>query len=313
MMMRALKGAAALLTVLVLILSAAAAEGYMMVFGSLKVYGDRDLKVFLGEIGDASIVYTETPVETDNGTVVPIVFGDNWILRTGYVSGGSLMPLMPGEAEAYAREAADGMLYTGGVRLLNVSFVPAREAGPAPAAVHADEGSAARAGTDDGNAPEAPEASAVAEGPAMTEAPAPPEASPVPEETPEFEVSEEETPRATPSPIPTVTPTAAPVTLPPTPTKPPSSGVEIVVPPTDVSGYSGEEVVLAVGATGALSYMWQYFDGRAWVDSSMEQASSPAMKLVVFEGGRERIYRCVITGTDRTRVYTDPVRIIVQR
>ena len=232
MIKRALKGAAALLTALVLILSAAAAEGYMMVFGSLKVYGDRDLKVCLGEIGDASIVYTEDPEETENGTVVTIVFGDNWILRTGYVSGGSLMPLMPGEAEAYAREAADGMLYTGGVRLLNVTFAPAREDGPASAALPAEDGSAAKEGTDAGDTPEAPEASAV------------PEPAYAPEETPEFEVSEEAAPRATPSPLPTVTPlvTSAPVTLPPTPTRPPHSSVEIVVPPTDVSGYSGEEV-----------------------------------------------------------------------
>jgi hypothetical protein len=213
------------------------------------------------------------------------------------------MPLMPGEAEAYAREAADGMLYTGGIRLLNVNFIPAREDEPvSETAAEVDWSPAAEAAVPWGNT-EAPEA------------PAAPVSTPVPEEAPEFEVAEEETPRATPSPIPTVTPvvTAAPVTLPPTPTKPPSSCVEIVVPPTDVSGYSGEEVVLAVGATGALSYMWQYFDGRAWVDSSMEQAASPAMKLVVFEGGRERIYRCVITGTDRTKVYTEPVRIIVQR
>ncbi len=291
---RALKGAAALLTALVILLSAAAAEGYMMVFGSLKVYADRELKVYLGEIGDASIVYADAAEEMEYGTVVTVVFGDNWILRTGYVSGGALMPLLPAEAEAYAREAADGMMYAGGVRLLNASFVPAKEDGSTPDAAAAE-------GTAGWDIPEASGAPA-------------PASTPLPEKTPEFEVSEE-TPRATPSPIPTVTPlvTAAPVTLPPTPTKPPSSCVEIVVPPTDVSGYSGEEVVLAVGATGALSYMWQYFDGRAWVDSSMEQAASPAMKLVVFEGGRERIYRCVITGTDRTKVYTEPVRIIVQR
>ena len=308
MIKRALKGAAALLTVLALILSGAGAEGYMMVFGSLKVYGDRDLKVLLGEIGDASIVYTDGPEEGENGTVTAVVFGDNWILRTGYVSGGSLMPLLPDEAEAYAREAADGMLYTGGIRLLNVSFVPAREEDLVLGSLPADDRSPA-AEEEAGDEPEEPEAFFT------FDASAAPETTPVPEEIPEFEVSEEEPPRATPSPIPTVTPlvTAAPLTLPPTPTKPPSSCVEIVVPPTDVSGYSGEEVVLAVGATGALSYTWQYFDGRAWVDSTMEQASSPAMKLVVFEGGRERIYRCVITGTDRTKVYTEPVRIIVQR
>ena len=40
---RALKGALALLTVLALTMSAAAAEGYMMVFGSLDVYADRDM------------------------------------------------------------------------------------------------------------------------------------------------------------------------------------------------------------------------------------------------------------------------------
>ena len=301
---RALKGAAALLTVVALILSAAAAEGYMMVFGSLKVYGDRELTVFLGEIGDASIVYADAEEEAEYGTVVTVVFGDNWILRTGYVSGGALMPLLPAEAEAYAQEAADGMLYTGGVRLLNVSFAPAREDGTiSDEAVPAGDAGAAEEGPDVPEAVGTPESSAA------------PDATPVPGQETEFEVAEEETPRAIPSPIPTITPlvTAAPVTLPPTPTRPPNSSVQIVVPPTDVSGYSGEEVVLGVGATGALSYQWQYFDGTAWVDSVMEQAASPAMKLVVFEGGRERIYRCVITGTDRTKVYTEPVRIIVQR
>ncbi len=283
----ALKGAAVLLTALFLLMSAAVAEGYMLVFGSLEVYGDRELTELLGEIGDASIIYAEAAEDTGNGRVFTIIFGHDGVLRTGYSSGGTLIPLMPAEAEAYAAQAGDGMVHSGDVRLLNADFTPARE----------ETG--------------AEEDILFSSVPAASSSPA---VSPLPWQEPEFEV-EEEASGAVPSPIPTVTPivTSAPVTLPPTPTRDPSSCVNIIVPPTDVSGYSGEEVVLAVGAEGARSYCWQYFDGSAWVDSSMEQASSPAMKLVVFEGGRERIYRCVITGTDGTRVFTEPVRIIVQR
>lgn len=318
---RALKGALALLTVLALTMSAAAAEGYMMVFGSLDVYADRDMTRFLGEIRDASVVYVAAAEETEKGTVYTVVFGDRWILRTGYASGGFLMPLSPFEAEAYADQAREGMRFSGEVHLLNADFVPAEaQTGSPDTAEMPDAGETAFPGeyevTDEGDA-EGEES--FAETPAFgdtdglfeeTGTPLPaaaPEITPVPAPTPE------PTPRPTPSPLPTVTPTPAPVTLPPTPTKNPSSCVNVIVPPTDVSGFSGEEVVLAVGATGAASFQWQFWDGYAWVDSVMEQASSSAMKLVVFEGGRERIYRCVIRGTDRSVVYTEPVRIIVQK
>ena len=274
MMKRAFRGISVLLAVLAALVSAAAAEGYMMVFSSLRVYGDREMTAYLGEIRDASVIYVSSVEEGEKGPVYTVAFGDHWILRTGYASGGSLMPLMPMEAEAYALEAADGMRYSEEVRLLNADFVPAEKTSE----------------KDEASAPTTPQ-------PAETASPAP-------------------TVRVTPSPLPTVTPKptpAATATLPPTPTKNPASCVSIVIPPTDVSGFSGEEVVLAVGATGAASYQWQYFDGYRWVDSVMEQAASPAMKLVVFEGERERIYRCVIRGTDGTTVYTEPVRIIVQK
>ena len=303
---RALKGALALLTVLALTMSAAAAEGYMMVFGSLDVYADRDMTRFLGEIRDASVVYVAAAEETEKGTVYTVVFGDRWILRTGYASGGFLMPLSPFEAEAYADQAREGMRFSGEVRLLNADFVPAEAHTPDPDMAETPyAGETAFHGeyevTDEGDADGRREEYET------TLPAAAPEITPVPAPTPE------PTPRPTPSPLPTVTPTPAPVTLPPTPTKNPSSCVNVIVPPTDVSGFSGEEVVLAVGATGAASFQWQYWDGYAWVDSVMEQASSSAMKLVVFEGGRERIYRCVIRGTDRSVVYTEPVRIIVQK
>ncbi len=289
---RAWRGALALLAVLMLTLSAAAAEGYMMVFGSLTVYADRELTVPLGEIRDASIVYVPASGEAEDDPVYAVVFGDRWVLRTGYAAGGALMPLMPQEAERYAEEAREGMRYSENVFLLNAYFVAAKETdepdetGAAEETVTSEEADAAE------ETVTAKETDAPEETPGPTAVPTPP---------------------VTPSPLPTVTPTPVPVTLPPTPTKNPASRVNVVVPPTDVAGFSGEEVVLAVGVTGAAAYQWQYFDGTTWVDSVMEQATAPAMKLVVFEGGRERIYRCVIRGTDGTTVYTEPVRIIVQK
>ncbi len=314
---RALTVVLMILTALALTISSAAAEGYMMVFGSLTVFGDRELTSPLGEIRDASVVYVPFSEDTGDGRVLTVVFGDRWVLRTGYAPDGALMPLMPFEEEAYILAAKEGMSYTSGVHLLNADFSPAWETDTARAEDSAAAGEEIMPTRTDISRPEADLSpsptgetrDAAGTAPAVRETVTPlPAAGYGASETAGTE-------RPVPTPLPTVTPrvTREPATPPPTPTKDPSSCVDILVPPTDVGGFSGEEVVLAVGATGAASYRWQYFDGSEWTDSVMEQASSSAMKLVVFEGGRERIYRCVIKGTDGTEVYTDPVRIIVQK
>ncbi len=91
-----------------------------------------------------------------------------------------------------------------------------------------------------------------------------------------------------------------------------AGGITILVQPADVHAFNGEEFILAVAAEGAVSCQWQYYDGEEWKDSLMSQAASPAMTLVAFSGGRERIYRCVLTGRDGTTVCTREAHIYVQ-
>ena len=98
------------------------------------------------------------------------------------------------------------------------------------------------------------------------------------------------------------------------PTEAPASAgsVRILVEPEDIYAFNGEEFVLAVGAEGAVSYQWQYFDGETWKDSVMSQATASAMQLVAFTGGRDRVYRCELTGRDGVKCYTREVRVFVR-
>ena len=133
---------------------------------------------------------------------------------------------------------------------------------------------------------------------APTAAPTP-EPTPAPVLTPAVEGAAAEL-----TPLPHVTayvkPTAAP------------NGITILIEPEDVYAFNGEEFILSVAAEGAVSFRWQYFDGEGWTDSVMSQAGQPAMKLVAFTGGRDRIYRCVLTARDGSTVCTREVHIFVQ-
>ena len=122
-----------------------------------------------------------------------------------------------------------------------------------------------------------------------------------------FDLHEEDLSPNQETPLPTMAPTPLPTVAPFT-VSASGNGIHVIMQPVDQSGFNGEMVVLAVGAENVKEYQWQYLKDGEWVDSVMSQATSAAMKLVVFPSA-QRMYRCKMTGTYGDVVYSDTVAI----
>ena len=128
-----------------------------------------------------------------------------------------------------------------------------------------------------------------------------------------FTLAPDETQQSGASPMPTAAPTPLPTVVPSWSSSSSSSqAVNVIMQPVDQVGFNGEMVVLAVGAENVRDYQWQFFKDGEWVDSTMSQSQSAAMKLVVFPTADARIYRCKMTGLYGDVVYSNVVTIAEQ-
>ncbi len=82
--------------------------------------------------------------------------------------------------------------------------------------------------------------------------------------------------------------------------------------PQDVSGRVGETGSFSLTAQNAASYQWYYSkDGGAkWYKSSAAGANTDTISLKVTNTNKNNIYRCLITGTDGTQLYSESAGLL---
>ncbi len=80
--------------------------------------------------------------------------------------------------------------------------------------------------------------------------------------------------------------------------------------PEDQRGRVGDKVVFSVEAENAVSYCWQFHNGRVWKDATMKGCDGPAMTVEVSQKRFGYMYRCVLTFADGTVLFSDEARII---
>ena len=80
--------------------------------------------------------------------------------------------------------------------------------------------------------------------------------------------------------------------------------------PEDQPGRVGSKVTFTVVAENAVSYCWQFHNGRVWKDATMEGCDGPAMTVEVSQKRLGYMYRCVLTFADGTVLFSDEARII---
>lgn len=86
-------------------------------------------------------------------------------------------------------------------------------------------------------------------------------------------------------------------------------GIVITKQPQSQAAVAGDTVTFHVEATGVASYQWQILGtGGNWNDLTWSGATTATMTHMLNESNIQRQYRCKLTGTDGSVVYTDVVR-----
>ena len=80
--------------------------------------------------------------------------------------------------------------------------------------------------------------------------------------------------------------------------------------PEDRQGMVGGKVTFSVEAENAVSYCWQFHNGRVWKDATMEGCDGPAMTVEVSQKRFGYMNRCVVTFSDGTVLFSDEARIV---
>lgn len=85
------------------------------------------------------------------------------------------------------------------------------------------------------------------------------------------------------------------------------SMVRIVSQPKDQKGRVGQTVIFELEAYGAVSYCWQFHNGRVWKNSTLPGCQGPAMRVEVTERRLGYHYRCILTDANGNSVFSDEV------
>ena len=141
------------------------------------VYRTRDLQSAYGVLPAGSFVYADAVVSGAAGSVLQIVFCQDYIIRTGYIPAASAQSLNEDESSEYASYSAEGLVYRPGVVLMNVTLLPE---GTVPAAGNIPAAAAAEGST----VPENPVSDESAADPVRSTAPETPAVAPGSEEHP---------------------------------------------------------------------------------------------------------------------------------
>ena len=91
------------------------------------------------------------------------------------------------------------------------------------------------------------------------------------------------------------------------------SAAEITSQPENVTAAVGNVVKFAVAANNAHAYQWQYSrnGGASWLNTNMTGATTAELSVEVLNNRNGYQYRCMITGTDGTVIYTDAATLTV--
>lgn len=90
-------------------------------------------------------------------------------------------------------------------------------------------------------------------------------------------------------------------------------GPRVLSQPTDVTAQLGDQISFQVAADRVAEYQWIYSKNQSsWYKSSIASATTDTLIITVSTSNQANYYRCKITGTDGTVVYTDIVGIIVE-
>lgn len=90
-------------------------------------------------------------------------------------------------------------------------------------------------------------------------------------------------------------------------------GITITEQPKDVKAAVGQQAAFTVQAQNVAEggYQWYYSkDGVKWYKSGATGATSKTVKITVSTTNKDNVYRCKLTGTDGSVLYTDTVRVL---
>ena len=93
---------------------------------------------------------------------------------------------------------------------------------------------------------------------------------------------------------------------------PPDAGIAITTQPADINANAGDTVTFSVVATGVASYQWQVggTNGANWTDLTWTGSNSSSMSRTMNETNIKYVYRCRLTGSDGTVLYTNTIKFI---
>lgn len=93
---------------------------------------------------------------------------------------------------------------------------------------------------------------------------------------------------------------------------PSNAGIVITTQPADINANAGDTVTFSVVATGVASYQWQVggTNGANWTDLTWTGSNASSMSHTMNETNIKYVYRCRLTGSDGTVLYTNTIKFI---
>ena len=88
--------------------------------------------------------------------------------------------------------------------------------------------------------------------------------------------------------------------------------MNITVQPDDCEAAVGSNATFTVEATGVASYQWQYWtpNSNKWSNNSGDAAKTASFSIEATNARYSYKYRCMLTGTDGSTLYTEEVQIV---